>query len=109
MSLAEAIRSDGAPSRQQAGEQLRESWRVVCSMKRSTQQFRARLARTLSAVENEVGTDSQFGDVAVTMAAMVRILDWALRDLDRLRLPDELFEVVPVQPAVRIVSSRKAI
>jgi hypothetical protein len=67
MSLAEVIRSDRAPSRQPAGERLRESWRVVCSMKRSTQQFRARLARTQTAVENEISIDRQFGDVAATM------------------------------------------
>ncbi len=102
MILAETVIAE-----QSSDDRLRESWRHVFSMKRSTQQFRPRLARTLSMVEQDVELDPQFGDVVTTMAAMVRILDWTMRDLDRLRLPDELFEVVPVQPAVRIVGSQK--
>ena len=90
---------DTMPSNEEVSfDRLRESWRVVYSMKRSTQQFRARLARTLSTIEQEIELDPQFAGVAATMATVARILDWTMRDLDHLRLPDEMFEVVPVQP-----------
>jgi hypothetical protein len=52
-------------------DNLRESWRQVTSMRRSTQRFRARVGRTLPYVQ-------------MAMTA----------DLDRLRLPEELFEVI---------------
>jgi hypothetical protein len=73
---------------------MREAWRQVTSVRRSTQQFRARLQRALSSVENDVRLDPQLGDVAAAMTTVVRILDWAIGDLDRLKLPEELFEVV---------------
>lgn len=101
MSLANKAILEGSSE-----DHLRDSWRVVYSMKRSTQQFRARLKRALPTVENEIGTDPQFADVLATMATVARILDWALCDLDRLRLPDELFEVIPVQTAARIANGR---
>jgi hypothetical protein len=89
-----------------ASKRLRwHSWRVVYSMKRSTQQFRARVKRALPMIEDEIGSDPQFAEVLARMATVVRILDWALCDLDRLRLPDELFEVIPVQTAVRIADA----
>jgi hypothetical protein len=47
-----------------------------------------------------IGVDPQFGEVAAVMAVVVRIIDWAVRDLDRLRLPEELFEVIPSQAVV---------
>jgi hypothetical protein len=88
-------------------EHLRESWRRVMSVKRSTQQFRARLVRTLPMIEQEVELDQQFADVSATMATVIRILDWTLHDLDRLQLPDKLFEAI-AQPAVRILPRRRA-
>ena len=102
MSLAETVVAVQSPD-----DHLRESWRQVFSMKRSTQQFRARLARMLPVIEKDVELDPQFEDVTSTVATMLRILEWSTRDLDRLRLPDELFEVVPVQPTVRVVTGRK--
>lgn len=90
-----------------ADDRLRESWRRVMTMKRSTQQFRARLIRTLPLVGQGTDIDPQFGEVAAKMAAVVQILGWTMHDLDRLRLP-ELFEVVTAQPGVRIVSGRTA-
>jgi len=89
VSAANVGASNGAPD-----DGLRESWRQVMSMRRSTQQFRARVGRTLPSVQMAMDADPQFGDVATTMAVLVRVLDWAVRDLDRLRLPEELFEVV---------------
>jgi hypothetical protein len=78
------------------GEQLREAWCEAMSVRRSTQQFRARLARTLPVIENECGSDAQLGDVAAVVTVVARILDWAMLDLDHVRLPDELLEVVPL-------------
>jgi hypothetical protein len=44
------------------------------------------------------------------MASVVRILDWTLGDLERLRLPDELFEEGPGAARVTaVVTGRKAI
>ncbi len=91
-----------------ANDRLRESWRRVMMMKRSTQRFRVRLTRTLPLVGQEVDIDPQFGDVVAKMAAVVQVLGWTMQELDRLSLPDELFEVIPVQRGVRIVSGRKA-
>jgi hypothetical protein len=83
-------------------ERTRETWREVMSMRRRALLFRARLARTLPMIENESGRDVQLGDVATTIAVLVRIIDWATRDLDRLHLPEELLEVVPlVKPGGR--------
>ena len=89
MSAANTTASNGAPD-----DGLRESWRQVMSMRRSTQRFRARVGRTLPSVQMAMNADPQFGDVATVMAVMARVLDWAVRDLDRLRLPEELFEVI---------------
>jgi hypothetical protein len=66
------------------------------SVRRRALLFRARLARTLPKIENESDRDVQLGDVATTIAVLVRIIDWAVRDLDHLRLPAELLEVVPL-------------
>jgi hypothetical protein len=107
MSLADMIGSDVVTETPPV-DRVRESWRQVMSMKRSTQQFRARLAKAQTAVENEIELDPQFGDVTVTIATVVRILDWTLRDLDRLRLPDELFEVVRPRPVIRIAAQGSA-
>jgi hypothetical protein len=104
MGLADPIRSAEAPT---IGR-LRESWRQVISMKRSAQRFRTRLAGAQMVVEGEMEVDPQFGDVAAVMAVTIRILDWAIRDLDRLKLPDELFEVVPQRPVVRIAAETGA-
>jgi hypothetical protein len=90
MSTAQVTASNGV-----AEDDLRESWRQVMSMRRSTKQFRARVGRALPSVEMAIGVDPQFADVTAVMAAMVRILDWAVGDLDRLKLPEELFEMVP--------------
>lgn len=100
-----AARAVTAP---QPTDRLRESWRQVFSMKRSTQQFKARLKRTLPLMEYESELDPQFAEVAATMASVVRILDWTLGDLEGLRLPDELVEVVPVQLAVTVLTGQKA-
>jgi hypothetical protein len=54
----------------------------------------------LPSVEVAIGVDPQFGNVAVVMAVVLRILDWAARDLDRLTLPEELFEAVPSHAVV---------
>jgi hypothetical protein len=86
--------SDSIENEEDRAEQLRETWREVMSVRRSTQQFRARLARALPVIENESGRDVQLGDVAAVMTMVVRILDWTMRDLDRLHLPAELLEVV---------------
>ena len=85
---------DVSPSNAESDDGLRESWRQVMSMRRSTQQFRARMGRTLPSVQMAMNADPQFGDVVTVMVVLVRVLDWAVRDLDRLRLPEELFEVV---------------
>jgi len=89
VSVANVTVSNGAPD-----DGLRESWRQVMSMRRSTQQFRARMGRTLPSVQMAMNADPQFGDVVTVMVVLVRVLDWAVHDLDRLRLPEELFEVV---------------
>ena len=89
MSAVNVSPSNGAPD-----DGLRESWRQVMSMRRSTQQFRARVSRTLPSVQMAVNADPQFGDAATVMTVLVRVLDWAVHDLDLLRLPEELFEVI---------------
>jgi len=107
MSLRDVIAADVTIA-ELPTDRRRESWRAVCRVKRSTQQFRARLKRTLGTIEKEVEGDPQFGEVAATVSYVVRILDWTIGDLERLRLPDELFEVVPVQPIVRIATDHLA-
>jgi hypothetical protein len=100
--------ADATIAERSADDRLRESWRRVMAVKRSTQQFRARLTRTLPLVEQGIDIDEQFGEVAATMATVVHVLGWTMHDFDLLRLPDELFEVAPVQRGVRIVTGRKA-
>jgi len=78
-----------------ATDPMRDGWRRVMSVKRSTRQFRTRLGRSVAAIDDAAQVDPQFGDVVVVTRVVLRILDWAVGDLDRLRIPDELFEEVP--------------
>jgi hypothetical protein len=83
-----------AENEESQGDQLRETWREVMSVRRSTQQFRGRLARTLPTIEEQTGSDPCLGDVATTVAVLVRILDWVTRELKDVYPPEELFEVI---------------
>jgi hypothetical protein len=83
------------------GDQLRETWREVTSVRRRTQQFRSRLARTLPTIEEQAGSDPRLGDVVTTVAVLVRILDWATRELKDVYPPEELFEVIELPSDAR--------
>src|SRR5689334_8829207 len=90
--------ADGADT---TTDRLRDDWRRVMSMKRTTQQFRTKLERSVAAIDDAAQVDPQFGDVVMVTRVLLRILDWAVGDLDRLRLPDELFEEIPPHTATR--------
>jgi hypothetical protein len=59
--------SNSIENKEDRGEQLRETWRQVMSVRRSALQFRSRLARTLPTIEEEVGRDPHLGDVVTTI------------------------------------------
>jgi hypothetical protein len=87
------------------GDELRETWREVMSVRRSTQQFRSRLARTLPTMEAQVGCDARLGDIVTSVSVLVRILDWTMRELKDVYPPEELFEVIELPSDARQVGT----
>jgi hypothetical protein len=92
--------SDPIKNEENRGDELREIWREVMSVRRRALQFRSRLVRSLPTIEERAGRDPRLGDVVTTIAVLVRILDWTSSDLKHIYPPDELFEVIELPPVV---------
>jgi hypothetical protein len=100
--------SNSIENKEDRGEQLRETWRQVMSVRRSALQFRSRLARTLPTIEEEVGRDPHLGDVVTTITVLVRILDWTMGELKDVYPPQELFEVIVLPTVARLTGMEEA-